>query len=145
MAVETLISVEQFFDLPVNEGVQRELIHGRLIEMPAPAFPHAAIQLEIGWLLRNIVAERFPHLIVATHSGFIVGTGSAQAPEVFLIDRDRVQAMPSHRGALRERRIWLSRSSRPTSPPPMSTKKWSSTLRREPAPSGWCGRTRSMC
>ncbi|MDX1980550.1 MAG: Uma2 family endonuclease [Bryobacteraceae bacterium] len=101
MAVETLVSLDDFLELPDAPGITRELLHGRLIEMPAPALLHAAIQAGIAWILRSITERSFSHFIVATHSGFLLNDESVQAPDVFLLDRERQRTMETYRGALR--------------------------------------------
>ena len=100
-ATATVLSIDEYFDLPETAGVQRELLNGRLVEVPAPTLLHAAIQVEIGFILRGIVGRSFPHLIVASHSEFLVDGDSGQAPDVFLLDRERRRQMSVYRGALR--------------------------------------------
>jgi Uma2 family endonuclease len=100
MAVETLVRLDDFLDLPDVEGVTRELLNGRLIEMSAPPIQHAAIQARSAWIFGDLAQKPFPSLIVGTHSAFIPNGESVQVPDVFLLDRERMNAMKTHRGAL---------------------------------------------
>ena len=43
MATQTLLTVEQFLDLPDEEGKIRELDEGRLVEMAPPNLVHGII------------------------------------------------------------------------------------------------------
>ena len=45
MATQTLLTVEQFLELPDREGVRRELDEGRLIETPRASFLHGFVRL----------------------------------------------------------------------------------------------------
>lgn len=101
MAPATLVSLDEYLDLPERAGSEVELLGGRLIETSAPAFRQAAIQARVSRRIGNLAEERFPHLIEATHTEFIMDDESAQSPDVLLIDRERQRRMEVYRGALR--------------------------------------------
>ena|SRR5271165_2434604 len=101
MVIETLLSVDEFLDLPDVAGVDHELIRGRVVEMCAPAIVHSETQAQTTIALGNVVNASFPHFRIGTHGGFIVAADSALAPDVFLVDRARSKTMEIYRGAFR--------------------------------------------
>lgn len=69
MATQTLMTCEQYADLPEQEGVSYELDEGRLIEMPQPNPLHGALQAHISRLIGNAIERMGADLIVLTHVG----------------------------------------------------------------------------
>ena len=98
--VETLLTLEEFLDLPDQPGSAHELLNGRLIEMSAPQFEHGAVQTMMAFELMALARTSFPQLLVATHTGFVLNSGTVQAPDVLAIGRDSYRAMETKGGAL---------------------------------------------
>lgn len=57
MATETLITAEQFCEMP-DDGVPRELVRGEVIETNPPGFRHGAMCAAIARILGNYAVER---------------------------------------------------------------------------------------
>jgi Uma2 family endonuclease len=102
MALETLLTVDEFLDLPETPGVyQRELINGRVLEMAAPSSLHAEIQIKVGFELSVVTRSQFPDLVVLGPTEFFVNAESRQIPDVCVVERALLDAMELHRGAKR--------------------------------------------
>lgn len=95
------VSLDHYLTLPDPPGVRHELLRGRLIKASAPSLLHAAIQAEIARQLGDLTIRSFPHLIFGTHSEFLVDPETGQAPDVFLIDRQRQRGLERYRGAIK--------------------------------------------
>jgi Uma2 family endonuclease len=96
---DTLVSLDEYFDLEEKPGVTLELINGRVTEISTPVFLHGLIQTNTAFELR-LATRQFPRYEVATHTGFLLNAGSVQTPDVVLIDRAARQRMKVDRGAL---------------------------------------------
>ena len=101
MATATLVSLDEYLDLPEHQGVRHELLRGRLIEVSAPSLLHAGIQTKIAWALEDLTRGAFPNLIAGSHSEFLVDPETGQAPDNFLIDRQRQRGLERYRGAIK--------------------------------------------
>jgi Uma2 family endonuclease len=100
MTVETLLTLEEFLDLPEKPGSFQELLNGRLIEMAAPRFDHAAVQGMVAHVLLTLLERTFPHLVLGTHTGFVLSAETVQSPDVVLIRRESYRSMETKGGAL---------------------------------------------
>lgn len=100
MTTETLLTIDQFFDLSAPPGVYHELLRGRLVEMSIPGFEHGAVQAQAALALGNLCNASFPELICATHTGFLLGPDTVQGPDVAVIRRQAQREMKTYRGAL---------------------------------------------
>ena len=99
MATQTLLTVDQFLDLPDQEEVWlRELDEGRVIEMAHPSVLHGAIQVKVAQLLLNCVERTGADFLVSQIADFLVGTNSVRCPDVFLLRRSAYAAMERVRG-----------------------------------------------
>ena len=101
MQTETLLTIDEYFDLPDKPGVFYELLQGRLIEMPAPTVGHGAIQTRTGGVLDRICQERFPDLFVASHAGFLLAPDTVQAPDVCVLRWSVYETAEVYRGAVK--------------------------------------------
>jgi Uma2 family endonuclease len=100
MATATLLTLDQYFDLPDAAGLSYELIDGRVIEMSKPTFGHNAIGMRTGHLLTVVCERSFPDLMVSGDTNFILGPGTVQAPDVVLLRRSVLESAGVYRGAL---------------------------------------------
>ena len=95
----TLLSFDQFMDLPDQEGVLRELDEGALIEMANPSFGHGQVIVELAALLRNFLDQSGLEFRTSTNTGFHLGPDTVRAPDLCLVRASRLEAMPVRRGA----------------------------------------------
>ena len=100
MTVETLLTLEEFLDLPDQPGSSQELLHGRLIDMSAPQADHAAVQAEITIVLGILIRRSYPDVFVLGDTGFVLGPQTLQCPDVSVVRREGYRAMSTQRGAL---------------------------------------------
>ena len=101
MATQTLISVEEFLDLPERDGVRLELVEGQVIEMPAPGLLHCALQPEFCFWLLTWVDRTGADYYVLGNTGFVLETATVRAPDVSVIRKSSLASMERVRGALR--------------------------------------------
>ena len=101
MATQTLMTYDQYMDLPDQEGVIRELDEGRVIEMAHASFLHGAIQAMITHLLRSYLEETGADFAISQNTGFLLAPDIERAPDVCALRRSSHEAMETVRGALR--------------------------------------------
>ena len=99
MATQTLLTLEQFLDLPEQEGLRRELDQGRLIEMSPPSYVHARVVARIAYLLEACAEQAAGNWQVALGSGFALGPATMRIPDVFLTRKEFVDSLPVLKGA----------------------------------------------
>ena len=87
MAVKTLLTVEQFEQLP-DDGMRHELDEGELISMPPAVGLHGRIQIKIGRVLGNFAESRSLGWVFA-ETGFRLGPNTVRAPDVSFIRAER--------------------------------------------------------
>src|SRR5713226_7613986 len=98
MATQTLMTFEQYADLPEREGVFYELDEGRLIEMPNPSWLHGALQAHVAHLLSVGIERTGADLIVLTHAGFQLAPDTDRAPDVSLVPKSTLPTREVVRG-----------------------------------------------
>ena len=99
MATQTLVTLDQFMDLPDQEGVWlRELDEGRVIEMSHPSVLHGAIQANVAHLLLSCVERTGTDFLVSQNADFLLGTNIVRCPDVFLLRRSAYAVMEKVRG-----------------------------------------------
>ncbi|MEX2264708.1 MAG: Uma2 family endonuclease [Bryobacteraceae bacterium] len=93
MAVKTLLSLEEFSQLP-DDGMQHELDEGELITMPPPKFGHGVTQARLTRILSEFV-ERFSLGVVVTESGYLLSSDPAtvRAPDVSFVRQERLELL----------------------------------------------------
>ncbi len=101
MAAQTLISVEEFLDLPAREGARLELTEGRIIEMPSPSPLHCAMQSRLSHRLETWIERTGADFYAFTNLGFVLETATARVPDVSLVRKSSFASMTRVRGALR--------------------------------------------
>src|SRR5712692_7544972 len=101
MATQTLISVEEFLDMPEREGVRLELDEGRIIEMPAPSPLHCALQAQFSYWFSAWVARTSADCWVLSNPGFLLETATVRIPDVCVIRKSSFASMQRVRGAIR--------------------------------------------
>jgi len=102
MATQTLVSFEQFAEIPEKEGVlYTELDEGVVIEMAHPSFAHGGVQGNVFAFLKTHAGSDF---LISQNAGFVLAPDVVRAPDVCLVRRAALEAMErvkggSHRGA----------------------------------------------
>ena len=93
---QTLLTHEQFADLPDQEGVfLRELDEGVVIEMPQPSFVHGQAQGKVFAFLDTCSATAY---LVSIHAGFQLAADIVRCPDVCFVRRASFEAMERVRG-----------------------------------------------
>jgi Uma2 family endonuclease len=87
MAVKTLLTVEQFEQLP-DDGMRHELDEGELISMPPAVGLHGKIQGKIVGALISFVESRSLG-VVFVETGFRLGPNTVRAPDVSFVRAER--------------------------------------------------------
>jgi Uma2 family endonuclease len=93
-----LVTAEELLRMP-DDGHWYELVDGRLIEMPPPAWPHGVVSMRIGGLLHAFVETHRLGLVFARDTGFRLSSDpdTVRAPDVAFVARDRMTAgVPGH-------------------------------------------------
>lgn len=101
MATQTLLTYEEYRNLPEQEGVVRELDEGRLIEMAHPSFEHGAAQGRVAHFLHSHIEETSADLLVSQNTGFLLAPDVERAPDICVLRRAAFAAMERVRGVLR--------------------------------------------
>jgi Uma2 family endonuclease len=101
MATQVLMSLEEFHALPEKEGIEYQLLRGRLIEMSSPTLEHGEIEANFSWQLRTYVAQAALDYIVASNTGFLLSPETKLVPDVCVIPRGKADSLEVVRGALR--------------------------------------------
>jgi Uma2 family endonuclease len=99
MATQTVLTLEQFLELPEEEGLRRELDQGQVIEMSPPSYVHGRIVGRIAFLLEAWAEQAGGNWQVASGPGFRLGPATMRIPDVFLTRKESVDSMPVVKGA----------------------------------------------
>jgi len=93
MATETLITAEQFCEMP-NDGVPRELVRGAVIGMNPPGFRQGAICAAIARILGNYAVERKIGRVTTNDAGVITrrNPDSVRGADVAFYSYQRIPA-----------------------------------------------------
>ncbi|HYM13121.1 MAG TPA: Uma2 family endonuclease [Bryobacterales bacterium] len=83
--LQTLMTFEQYADLPEQEGVFRELDEGRVIETSHRSLLHGAVQANVAHILGNHLDQTGADFILTQNAGFLLGPDTDRAPDVSLV------------------------------------------------------------
>lgn len=100
MATQTLLTLDQFYSLPEDPKVRRELLDGRLIELFRPQPEHAFVAGQIAYLLGDRISSAGLEYFFGSESEFELNAGSILVPDVYLVRKDRFAAMARRYGTL---------------------------------------------
>ncbi len=96
MGTKTLVTLEQFEQLPVQEGILRELDEGELIVMSPGRPRHNRVRERIAHRLIHVVEERgLGEIFVETE--FQLSPDTVRIPDVALVTADRVKQIDPDR------------------------------------------------
>lgn len=90
MATKTLLTVEQFDQLPSKEGVQYELDEGELVTVTEPMPRHNLVRDNIARLLGNYVNERKLGRVF-TENGYQLSAETVRIPDVSFVPAVRMR------------------------------------------------------
>lgn len=93
---ETRVTEEALYTLP-DDGSRHELVAGRLVAEPRPAFDHGELQVRMAHLLVSFVAPRRLGRVV-TESGFVLARDpdTVRGPDVAFVAAERFRkALPA--------------------------------------------------
>jgi len=105
MAAQTLLTVDEYLDLPVEEGPRYELDEGRLVEMASPTIEHGACQARLAHLLIVYKTQSKLSILVSIHAEFVLSDDPpvARQPDVCVILPETASRLEYVRGAYRGR------------------------------------------
>jgi len=90
MATKTLLTIEQFDQLPIREGILYELNEGEVVTMTEPRPRHNLVRDNIAAALRDFVHPR--HLgTVFLETGYQLSHETVRIPDVSLVLADRMR------------------------------------------------------
>ncbi len=92
-----LITAEEFSRMPDPlDGSKQELVRGEIVTVPPTKQPHGFIQIQIGWLLKNVVT---PQRLgwVGSESGCVTerDPDTVRGPDIYFFSRSRFPERPS--------------------------------------------------
>ncbi|MFN0102335.1 MAG: Uma2 family endonuclease [Bryobacteraceae bacterium] len=98
--IDTLLTLDDYFDLPERPGVDVEMLDGKVVEMAKPSFEHNEMMIRCAHVLTVLCKSRFPNLRVSGDTEFVLNAGTVQAPDVVLLDQPAFETAGRYRGAL---------------------------------------------
>jgi Uma2 family endonuclease len=93
---ERLLTLQEFIELPEEDGWRDELVRGRLVREPAPASQHGRVVVRLGRFLDEY-ADAAGGLVVAD-TGYILERrppATVRVPDLSFIARDRTAGYPA--------------------------------------------------
>ena len=98
---QTLLTYEQYADLPEQEGVSRELDEGVVIEMGLPSHAHGAIQANATGLLTTYRDQTGAEIVITQNAGYQLGPATDRGPDISVVRRLLFAAMEPVKGGSR--------------------------------------------
>jgi len=98
---QTLLTYEQYADLPEQEGVFRELDEGVVIEMGLPSHAHGAMQANAAGMLTNFRDQTGAEIVITQNAGYQLGPATGRGPDVSVVRRSSFEAMERAKGGSR--------------------------------------------
>jgi Uma2 family endonuclease len=98
MATTTLLTFEQYLDLPDVEGVRRELDEGQVVEIARASALHGAIQGRVFHFLTVWQTQTGAAFHILQSTEFRLGPETSRAPDVSLVRKSTFAAMEKVRG-----------------------------------------------
>jgi Uma2 family endonuclease len=100
MATKTLLTIEQFDELPVKEGIPYELNEGRLLTMTEPMPRHNWVRDNVARLAGNFVEEqKLGRVFLET--GYQLTRETVRIPDVSFVPADRMREIDLDRWGFR--------------------------------------------
>ncbi|MGH9674080.1 MAG: Uma2 family endonuclease [Bryobacteraceae bacterium] len=103
MATQTLLTVDEYLDLPLEEGRRHELDEGRLVEMASPTLEHGDYQGRLFYFFHVYRKQQKIPLVVSLHAEFVLSDDPpvARQPDVCVIMPETASRLEYVRGAYR--------------------------------------------
>jgi Uma2 family endonuclease len=90
MATKTLLTIEQFDQLPIGEGILYELDEGELVTVTEPMPRHNRVRDGIARLVGNFVEQRKLGAVFV-ETGYQLTPGTVRIPDVSFVPADRMR------------------------------------------------------
>ena len=99
---DKLITVEQFFEMELEEGFFYELLNGHIVKKQAPSPMHQEAVANINWFLNNFVREKDLGKVYTSPIDVFFDTYNNAQPDIlfirkdrlFIVDKDGIQGQP---------------------------------------------------
>ncbi len=98
MATTTLVTFDQYLDLPEVDGARRELDEGRVIEMAHASALHGAVQGRVFHFATVWQSQTGADFYIFQDTEFRLGPDTSRAPDVCLVRKSAFPAMKKVRG-----------------------------------------------
>jgi Uma2 family endonuclease len=98
---QTLLTYDQYVDLPEREDVRFELDEGVLVEMPMASHAHGRIQGNAFALLSAYDKQTGANFVISLNAAFRLSTDTVRGPDVCLARRASYEAKERARGGAR--------------------------------------------
>ena len=98
MATHTLLTVEQFLDLPDTDDRVRELDRGHVLEMAPPSLQHSLIATRLLYAVVDFVKRSGLDLYVSQGAGFALAPDTMRVPDLFVVEKSRVSPAVAVKG-----------------------------------------------
>lgn len=94
MTTRTLMTAEQFFDLPDEEPDRRDLVEGEVWEMAAASSRHGALGARLAWRIGTYVYAHGLGEVFGAESGFTLARNpdTVLGPDIAFVRGDRIPA-----------------------------------------------------
>jgi len=90
MATKTLLTIDQFDQLPIREGILYELDEGELVTVTEPMPRHNRVRDTIARLVGNFVEQRTLGAVFV-ETGYQLTPGTVRIPDVSFVPADRMR------------------------------------------------------
>ena len=99
MASKTLLTLEQFDQLPAEEALRYELDKGELVAVSGPSYQHNYIRDTIVWLLRSFLSSKRLGEVIAEQE-FRIDRDTVRRPDVAFIGSEAVSRIDRSKSIL---------------------------------------------
>lgn len=89
MGTKTLLTLEQFEQLPEVESISYELDEGELIEAPTAAPRHNLVRDKLIWILRNYLQGKGSQDSVIGEQSFQLAPDTVRIPDIAVLAPDQ--------------------------------------------------------
>lgn len=88
------LSIDEYADLP-DDGWRTELVRGRVVREPQPAFEHGRVQVVVAGILQRYVSEHEPDMVCVGTIGVITEEErhTVRGPDLAVVRKGRVKEL----------------------------------------------------
>ncbi|MCS7072486.1 MAG: Uma2 family endonuclease, partial [Anaerolinea sp.] len=87
---ERLYTVEEFAALP-GDGPLRELIQGRIVDVPPAGTDHSLLAALFVRLIGNFIDDRRPGIVTGEQGGYLLSEDTVRAPDAAFMSQERLR------------------------------------------------------